>query len=141
MSHGGVILGVGIACETPAVEKEFRARGVSFRHRVSIFEECVTVMRKLCTEPEVTFNGWHFQLEGISLGLRPVQKGGIPIWMAASSEKPQRRMLRIDDGWFPNCTSPESFTQAWRQIESLAKETGADVGRLHRALYTTLNIN
>ena len=141
VSQGRVILGVGIASKTPAVEKEFNACGVSFRRRVSIFEECVTVMRQLWTEPEVTFNGRHFQLDGISLGLRPVQKGGIPIWMAASTEKPQRRMLRIGDGWFPNATSTEAFTQGWQQIEALAKETGADASRLHRALYTTLNIN
>jgi alkanesulfonate monooxygenase SsuD/methylene tetrahydromethanopterin reductase-like flavin-dependent oxidoreductase (luciferase family) len=98
-------------------------------------------MRKLWTEPEVTFNGQHFQMDGISLGLKPVQKGGVPIWMAASAEKPQRRMLKIGDGWFPNSTSPEAFTEGWQQIESLAKESGDDAGRLHRALYTTLNIN
>ena len=141
ISQGRVILGVGIASKTPSVEKEFNACGVSFRHRVSIFEECVTVMRKLWTEPEVTFNGRHFQLDGVSLGLRPVQKGGIPLWMAASAEKPQRRMLRIGDGWFPNSTSPEAFAEGWQQIEALAKETGENAGRLHRALYTTLNIN
>ena len=86
ISKGRVILGVGIASKTPSVEKEFNACGVSFRHRVSIFEECITLMRRLWTEPEVTFNGQHFQMEGISLGLQPVQKGGVPIWMAASAE-------------------------------------------------------
>ncbi|MDA1127896.1 MAG: LLM class flavin-dependent oxidoreductase [Chloroflexi bacterium] len=141
ISQGRVILGVGIASKTPAVEKEFNACGVSFQHRVSIFEECVTVMKKLWTEPEVTFDGRHFQLDGISLGLRPVQKGGIPMWMAASAEKPQRRMLRIGDGWFPNSTSPEAFLEGWGQIETLAKESGGDANRLHKALYTTLNIN
>ena len=141
ISNGRVILGVGIASKSPAVEKEFNACGVSFRHRVSIFEECITLMRRLWTEPEVTFNGRHFQLDGVSLGLHPVQKGGVPIWMAASVEKPQRRMLKIGDGWFPNSTSPEAFTEGWQQIESLAKESGDDAGRLHKALYTTLNIN
>ena len=141
VSNGRVILGVGIASKSPAVQKEFDACGVSFRHRVSISEECVTIMRKLWTEPEVTFDGRHFQLEGVSLGLRPVQKGGIPLWMAASAEKPQRRMLQIGDGWFPNSTSPEAFTEGWQQIEAIAKEDGADASRLHKALYTTLNIN
>ncbi|RUA21590.1 MAG: LLM class F420-dependent oxidoreductase [Chloroflexi bacterium] len=141
ISKGRVILGVGIASKTPSVEKEFTACGVSFRHRVSIFEECITLMRRLWTEPEVTFNGRHFQLDGISLGLRPVQQGGVPIWMAASAEKPQRRMLKIGDGWFPNSTSPKAFTEGWQQIEALAKESGDDAGRLHKALYTTLNIN
>ena len=141
ISKGRVILGVGIASKTPSVEKEFTACGVSFRHRVSIFEECITLMRRLWTEPEVTFNGRHFQLDGISLGLRPVQQGGVPIWMAASAEKPQRRMLKVGDGWFPNSTSPKAFTEGWQQIEALAKESGDDAGRLHKALYTTLNIN
>ncbi|MBO20093.1 MAG: LLM class F420-dependent oxidoreductase [Chloroflexi bacterium] len=141
VSGGRVILGVGIASKTPAVQAEFAACGVSFRHRVSLFEECVTVIKRLWAEDKVTHNGQHFQLEDSSLGLRPVQKGGIPIWMAASAEAPQRRMLRIGDGWFPNSQSPEAFTQGWQQIQNLAKETGADANRLHKALYTTLNIN
>ena len=141
VSNGRVILGVGIASKTPTVEKEFNACGVSFRHRVSIFEECVTVMRKLWTGSEVNFDGRHFQLDDVRLGLKPVQQGGIPIWMAASTEKPQRRMLNIGDGWFPNSTSPEAFTAGWQQIEALAKESGDDPNRLHKALYTTLNIN
>lgn len=141
ISQGRVILGVGVASKTPAVEKEFNSCGVSFRHRISIFEECITIMRRLWTESEVSFDGRHFQLDGVSLGLKPVQKGGVPLWMAASAEKPQRRMLKMGDGWFPNSTSPEEFTQGWNQIESLSKETGDDAGRLHKALYTTLNIN
>jgi len=141
VSGGRVILGSGIASKTPAVEKEFNACGVSFRHRVSIFEECVTIMKKLWAEPEVNFQGRHFQLDGVSLGLKPVQRNGVPIWMAASAEKPQRRMLKMGDGWFPNATSPAEYTNGWQQIESLAKDSGDDADRLHKALYTTLNIN
>ena len=141
VSQGRVIFGVGIASKTPTVEKEFDACGVSFRHRVSIFEECVTIMRQLWTEPEVNFQGRHFQLDGVSLGLKPVQKGGVPIWMAASAEKPQRRMLKMGDGWFPNATSPEAYTEGWHQIEMLANESGRQAGQLHKALYTTVNIN
>ena len=141
VSQGRVIFGVGIASKTPTVEKEFDACGVSFRHRVSIFEECVTIMRQLWTEPEVNFQGRHFQLDGVSLGLKPVQKGGVPIWMAASAEKPQRRMLKMGDGWFPNATSPEAYTEGWHQIETLANEFQGEAGRLHKALYTMVNIN
>ena len=141
ISQGRVILGVGIASKTPAVQKEFESCGVDFRYRVSIFEETISVMQRLWTEQEVTFNGRHIQLDSVSLGLRPVQKDGIPIWMAASAEKPQRRMLKIGDGWFPNSQSPEAFTKGWQEIEALAKESGDDSSRLHKALYTTLNIN
>ena len=141
VSQGRVIFGVGIASKTPTVEKEFDACGVSFRNRVSNFEECVAIMRQLWTEPEVNFQGRHFQLDGVSLGLKPVQKGGVPIWMAASAEKPQRRMRKMGDGWFPNATSPEAYTEGWHQIKTLANESGRQAGQLHKALYTTVNIN
>ena len=141
VSQGRVIFGVGIASKTPTVEKEFDACGVSFRYRVSIFEECVTIMRQLWTEPEVNFQGRHFQLDGVSLGLKPVQKGGVPIWMAASAEKPHRRIVKMGDGWFPNATSPEAYTEGWHQIKTLANESGRQAGQLHKALYTTVNIN
>ena len=141
VSQGRVIFGVGIATKTQTVEREFDACGVSFRYRVSIFEECVTIMQKLWTESEVNFQGRHFQLNEVSLGLKPVQQGGVPIWMAASAEKPQRRMLKMGDGWFPNATSPKAYTEGWQQIEKLAKESGGKSDQLHKALYTTVNIN
>ena len=141
ISNGRVILGVGIASKTQAVQNEFAACGVDFRYRVSIFEETISIMQKLWTEEQVSFNGRHFQLDAVNPGLKPVQKNGIPIWMAASAEKPQRRMLKIGDGWFPNSRSPQAFTKSWQDIESLAKQSGDDSARLHKALYTTLNIN
>ncbi len=141
ISQGRLILGIGIASQSAAIEKEFAACGVSFARRVSIFEEGVTLLRRLWTEPEVTHSGRHFQLDHVSLGLKPVQQAGIPLWMAGTVDAARLRMLRIGDGWFPNPASPEVFTQGWERILELAKETGSDAERLHRCVYTTLNIN
>jgi alkanesulfonate monooxygenase SsuD/methylene tetrahydromethanopterin reductase-like flavin-dependent oxidoreductase (luciferase family) len=76
LSQGRLILGIGIAAKNASVEREFSACGIPFRHRIGIFEEGVTIMRRLWAESEVNFNGRHFQLKDVRLGLRPHQKPG-----------------------------------------------------------------
>jgi probable F420-dependent oxidoreductase len=141
LSHGRLILGVGVATNNRSIEREFTACGVSFRHRLGIFEECLTLMRRLWCESSVTFSGRHFQLEDVSLGLRPIQPSGIPLWIAGAVENAQRRVLRLGDGWFPNPRSPEVFATQWEQIQGFAHEMGKDAQALPRCVYTTLNIN
>jgi probable F420-dependent oxidoreductase len=141
LSQGRVILGVGIGSKTPLVQREFESCGVSFRRRVGIYEEGLEIMRRLWSEPEVTFTGKHFQLKEVSLGLLPVQQPGVPLWMAGTVDTARRRMLRLGDGWFPNPPTTQSFIEGWDRIKELAAETGDDAEKLHRSVYTTLNIN
>ena len=141
LSQGRVILGVGVGSRAPNTVREFAACGVAFNQRAGIFEEGLTIVRRLWEEPEVTFSGRHFQLEGVSLGLHPVQKPGVPLWFAGAVDSAQRRMLRIGDGWFPNPPSPQLFIEGWSRIKELAHEMGKDAQELHRCVYTTLNIN
>ena len=94
LCNGRLILGLGIAGNNSSIEREFTACGVDFRHRIGIFEEGVALMRRLWTEPEVTFHGRHFHLEGVRLGLRPVQSSGIPLWLAGGVDNALRRVLR-----------------------------------------------
>lgn len=141
LSQGRLILGLGIATKNPTIEREFRACGISFAHRIGMFEEGVEIMRRLWAEPRVTFHGRHFQLTDVSLGLRPVQKPGIPLWLAGAVDNAQRRVLRLGDGWFPNPRSPQTFAELWARLQGLAREIGRDPSSLHRCVYTTLNIN
>ena len=141
LSEGRLILGLGIASKSNPVEQEFTACGVDFALRIGIFEEGVIIMRRLWTEPEVTFTGRHFQLQDVRLGLRPVHPSGIPVWLAGSVDNAYRRVLRLADGWFPNPASPQVFIEGWERLQALAQETERDVQTLHRCVYTTLNIN
>jgi alkanesulfonate monooxygenase SsuD/methylene tetrahydromethanopterin reductase-like flavin-dependent oxidoreductase (luciferase family) len=47
----------------------------------------------------------------------------------------------LGDGWFPNPASPQVFATQWQQLQTFAEEAGQDPHRLHRCVYTTLNIN
>lgn len=141
LSQGRLILGIGIATKTPAVAREFAACGVPITRRIGLFEEGVSLMRRLWTEPRVTFKGRYFQLDEVQLGLRPWQPSGIPLWLAGSVDNALRRVVRLGDGWFPNPPSAQVFTEQWQQLQHIAQEAGQNAQHLHRCVYTTLNIN
>ncbi len=141
LSKGRLILGMGIATKTPLVDAEFTACGVNIQRRIGIFEECVELLRRLWTEPSVTFSGKHFQLNDVSLGLRPYRESGIPMWIAGSVDNALRRTARLGDGWFPNPPSPQTFVEQGQALDRFAAEIGKEAQSLHRAIYTTLNIN
>jgi probable F420-dependent oxidoreductase len=141
LSSGRVILGLGIATKHPAVEREFAACGVPLGRRIGIFEEGVEIMRRLWTEPRVSYTGRYFQLHDVTPGLHPIQPAGIPLWLAGSVDNALRRVIRLGDGWFPNPASPQAFTELWTRLQALAGEMGRDVSSLPRCVYTTLNIN
>jgi alkanesulfonate monooxygenase SsuD/methylene tetrahydromethanopterin reductase-like flavin-dependent oxidoreductase (luciferase family) len=141
IAKGRLILGVGIATKSRPIEREFTACGVSFAHRVSLFEEGLTIMRRLWAEPEVTFTGRRFHLQEVSLGLRPLQQPGVPLWLAGSVDNALRRVLQFGDGWFPNPPTPQAYIANWEKLQALARDLGKDAHALHRCVYTTLNIN
>ncbi len=74
----------------------------------------------------MVFQGRHFQLEDVSLGLRPIQPTGIPLWIADSVAK-QR--------------SPAFFATQWEQIQGFAHEMSQDVQALPRCVSTPLHVN
>jgi probable F420-dependent oxidoreductase len=140
VAHGRVILGVGIGGNNPTVAQEFAACGVPIARRIGLFEETITIMRRLWTEPEVTFQGRYFQVQSVRLGLRLLQKSGVPLWLAGSGDNALRRVLRLGDGWLP-ISSPQAFAADWQRLQALGQEMGRDARDLHRCLYTTLNVN
>src|SRR5215510_5431845 len=60
VAEGRVILGVGIAADTPAIRKEFEAVGVPFERRVGRFLETLEICRALWSRDHVSFSGKHF---------------------------------------------------------------------------------
>jgi probable F420-dependent oxidoreductase len=141
VANGRLILGVGIGGNNPTVAREFAACGVPIARRVGMFEETITLMRRLWTEPEVTFEGRYFQLQSVRLGLRPMQQSGVPLWLAGSGDNALRRVLRLGDGWLPISSSPQAFSADWQRLQALGQDMGRDAHNLHRCLYATLNVN
>lgn len=88
-------LGVGIGWN----ELEFEGMGMEFRNRARRMEEQIELMRRLWTEPVVSFDGRYHQVTAAGINPRPVQRP-IPVWIGAAAEPAVRRAARIADGLF-----------------------------------------
>jgi alkanesulfonate monooxygenase SsuD/methylene tetrahydromethanopterin reductase-like flavin-dependent oxidoreductase (luciferase family) len=94
LSGGRLRLGVALGYKLD----EFAAFGVDRRHRPSLLEEGVAVIRGAWADEPFNFAGRHFTIEGVSVTPKPVQPPGPEIWIGARAEKPARRAGRIGDG-------------------------------------------
>ncbi len=120
LSKGRLRLGVGLGWN----EVEYEALGQDFHTRGRRIEEQVVLLRRLWTEPLVTFNGqWHTVTDA-GLNPLPVQRP-IPIWFGAQVDAALRRAVRLGDGWMPNYRTP---AEALPSIEALAAYL-AEAGR------------
>lgn len=94
LSGGRLRLGLGLGYKL----EEFEAFGVDRRHRVGRLEEGVEVMRAAWADGPAHVRGRHVRLDGVDVTPKPVQRPGIPIWLAGRAEAPVRRAARLGDG-------------------------------------------
>ncbi len=116
LSGGRFELGVGISWNAA----EYQALGQNFSDRGVRVEEQLQVLRKLWTEPYVTFKGrWH-NLEGVGLNRVPDQP--IPIWIGGSHERVLRRAGKLADGFIPLGDPAEVIPR----VQVYVREAGRD---------------
>ena len=144
VAEGRLILGVGIAPDSPAVRREFEAAGVPFAQRVGRLEESITICRELWAdsagERGVTFQGRYWSLSDARLLPTPHRAAGPPIWMGGEVDAATRRAGRLADAWLPNSVTPEAWAQGWSRVRETAAAARGKTDHLTPALYTTLNI-
>jgi len=93
LTDGRFRLGVGIGWNAV----EYEALGKRFSDRGARLEEQVALLRRLWTEPTVTFEGEYERVTGAGLAPMPRQRP-IPIWLGGSSGPAYRRMGRLAGG-------------------------------------------
>jgi len=119
LTRGKTRLGVGVGWN----EVEFEALGETFNNRGKRIEEQITVLRRLWTEPSVTFQGrWH-TIEAAGINPLPVQRP-IPIWIGGHADAVLQRVARIGDGWFPQRPPDETSRQEVERLRSYLREAG-----------------
>jgi len=140
VAEGRVILGVGIAADTPAIRAEFAAAGVPFERRVGRFVETLDVCRALWTRDRVSFSGKHFTLENVTVEPKPHRPGGPPIWIGGSGPIAFREAARFD-AWFPTGPTVEFFTEHVPAIRAAARAAGRPADAVQGAAYVTLALD
>jgi probable F420-dependent oxidoreductase len=95
ISNGRLILGLGCGWHQP----EFDAFDYPFDHRVSRFEEALSIMLPMLRGESVTFEGTYHSATDAVLLPRPVREGGPPVLIAGKQPRMLDLVARHADQW------------------------------------------
>jgi probable F420-dependent oxidoreductase len=130
---GRLRLGVGVgwnAVEYEALNQDFSTRGAREAEQVAL-------LKRLWTEPLVTYEGrWH-TIHDAGLNPLPVQRP-IPVWFGGHADAVLRRMARLGDGWLPGYRRVKDARPSLDRLETYLAEHGrawGDFGLEPRLLY------
>jgi alkanesulfonate monooxygenase SsuD/methylene tetrahydromethanopterin reductase-like flavin-dependent oxidoreductase (luciferase family) len=140
LTAGRLDLGVGYGRpKEPTQEHEFEILGLSPSARIKMSEESVQIMRRLWRENDVSHSGAFTRFEHVTVEPKPVQSGGVPIWLASNDVEPGlRRVGQIGDGWLNNIKNPETYGECWQKIRGYAAVAGRDPDTIEPGLYVTI---
>lgn len=133
LSEGRLRLGVALGWN----KVEYIGLNQDFHTRAARFEEQITVLRQLWTDPLVTFKGkWHTLLD-VGLNPLPIQQP-IPLWFGGHADPVLRRIAKMADGWLPNYYTIEDAAEAIKKLKTYLAEEGrsfTDIGIEPRIRY------
>lgn len=134
VSGGRLDLGIGIGYHA----KELQAMGVTRADRAPKFEESVHVLRQFWTGAPVRHDGRYITVDGMQLGLVPLQRPHPPLWGAAQSLPAAQRAARTLDGIIvgPQVTFGDAKTLVDAYGTEWAKHHAEPPGRI--AVWRTL---
>ena len=129
ISGGRVILGAGVGW----LREEFEALGAPpFEARGAVTDEYLRLMRAAWTTDPVTFEGRWARVRAVHALPKPLQPGGIPVWIGGHTDAALRRAAGLGDGWHPignrppAMLPPEEYAAAVRKLHGWAQEAGRD---------------
>jgi probable F420-dependent oxidoreductase len=121
LTEGRFRLGVGIGWNPV----EFEALGLRFENRGARFEEQIELMRRLWTEPSLSFEGRYEHVTGAGIRPLPIQRP-IPVWIGGSVDVALARAGRLADGWFPQVQPGPALEHAIGVVRDAAVQAGRD---------------
>jgi alkanesulfonate monooxygenase SsuD/methylene tetrahydromethanopterin reductase-like flavin-dependent oxidoreductase (luciferase family) len=140
ITGGRVDFGIGYGRRgEPSQEEEFKILGLDASARIKRSEEAVHVMRRLWRETTVSYEGRFINFKKVTLEPKPIQPGGIPIWLASNDvEAGLRRVGRYGDAWINNIKDPGIYHVCWEKVRAYASEAGRDPDAIEPGAYFTL---
>jgi probable F420-dependent oxidoreductase len=104
LSNGRLFLGAG----TGWWREEFEALGLGdqFAERGPRTDEYLRIFKNLWGETRPAYKGQFFSYDNIIASPKPVQAGGIPIWIGGNSRRALRRVADLGDVWHPVVLTP-----------------------------------
>jgi alkanesulfonate monooxygenase SsuD/methylene tetrahydromethanopterin reductase-like flavin-dependent oxidoreductase (luciferase family) len=132
ISGGRIQMGIGGGW----YEHEWRAYGYGFPSagvRLGRLDEGVQIMRDAWRDGKVSFDGKHYQVDGAIVEPKPLQDGGIPMWIAGGGEKVTLR-IAAKYAQYTNFTSePDGFVHKSQVLADHCRDAGTDYDAIVRS--------
>lgn len=128
LSGGRVDLGVGAGWQ----REEYDAQGLDFAERGRLLTDCLGAMKALWRDTPADFSSPSLSFERIYCEPKPVQPGGVPIWVAGTLHAANlARLVEHGDGWIPIMgESLEGIAAGVARIREAWRGAGRDADRL-----------
>ena len=98
LSGGRVDLGVGVGWQ----REEYEAVGLKFEDRGRLLDHTLEVCQLLWTQRRAVYDSPELTFDGIHQMPKPVQPGGIPIWISGTvNNRVARRLSKFGTRWIP----------------------------------------
>jgi F420-dependent oxidoreductase-like protein len=132
ISGGRVQMGIGGGW----YEHEWRAYGYGFPSagvRLARLDEGVQIMRDAWRDGRVSFDGKHYQVDGAIVAPKPLQAGGIPLWIAGGGEKVTLKIAAKYALYTNFSAGPEEFAHKSEVLAGHCRDVGTDFGSIVRS--------
>lgn len=121
ISNGRMELGAGMGYAS----HEFAGFGIPISRRVSLTEETIEILRLAWSREPFTFDGKRYSYRDLRVTPDPVQDGGPPLWIAATSVAGAHRAARYDTHLLPQ--GPRTAVlDPWQEARREAGKDPAD---------------
>jgi F420-dependent oxidoreductase-like protein len=132
VSGGRVEMGIGAGW----YEHEWNAYGYGFPtagDRIAMLAEGVEIMRQAWADGVATYAGEHYQVDGAICAPRPLQEGGIPLWIAGGGEKKTLRIAAQHAQYTNFDGTLEGFRHKSEVLAGHCRDLGRDFGAIVRS--------
>lgn len=118
------------------------------KDRVARMIEWITILKKLWTEDDVTFEGKYYRFSRVTIEPKPAAKPRPPIWIANNArgdralvERTHRRVARHADGWETSLFEAKDLGWRIADVREKVREAARDPEALETHLYHNINVN
>ena len=128
LSGGRLNLGVGLGSDEFASEYSMTGEELDDRRRASMLDESLEILAAAWSGEPVHHRGEHYVVDGMRFLPRPVQRPGVPVWVAGyyGRRKPLRRAAR-HQGFFPlGLEHPEQLAEVVADLNALRGDAAGD---------------
>jgi alkanesulfonate monooxygenase SsuD/methylene tetrahydromethanopterin reductase-like flavin-dependent oxidoreductase (luciferase family) len=128
LSGGRLTLGVGLGSDEFGSEYSITGEELDERRRARMLDEALEILQAAWSGEPVHHRGENYTVDGMRFLPRPVQRPGVPVWVAGFYGKPRplRRAAR-HQGFFPvNLERPDQLAEIVAHLAALRRKAGRD---------------